>query len=826
MMRMGPSDSTKLLETSKEKGGSVGKAVTTMESARLVKGTAGFTDDQEMSNQHYAAFLFSTYAHAKIVSIDVSKAQKLDGVSLVLTGADIKQITNPMLSRAAPKSPTSHYLMAVDKVRYMGEPVAAVVAKSKYIAADAVDLIDVKYERLEPVTSINGAVAKDAPLIYPELGTNELITDHFVFGDVESAFKSAYKVVKERIKVERYSSTPLETFAVNAFFDVTRDELLVYATDQQPSRTVQSVEQTIGIPASKIRLVIPPTGGGFGYKLAIWQYVALISLMSKLSGVPVKWIQTRTESLYAFHRPRGYMDAEFALSKEGKVLGMRFDDWESDANWPYVAGLYSLLKFTIMTGTYDIKNYSFEFHSIATNDPPIVQDRGVGKPLMSLVLERMMDLSARELGMDRVKIREINTIPAEMMPYKSSSGEIYESGDYPEALRRALKHANYDEMVRLRNKYREEGRLVGIGIATGIEPGSGNTGYYFLSKGLPPDYNGAGQMATVEIAFDGVLKVKMAAPEIGTGHVTTIAQVVSDLFGISPEEVNVDASFDSSIGHLTYAGTYGNNFNDVCIGAVFTAAKRLREKGLKIASHLLEEDQDSIYFSDSHVCKTEDGVEKKLMSMRDLAKMSYGRLASLLDVEEPGLKIVASYVNPMGKPFVREEFTTKGNTVSQTHSNAVHICLLEVDPESWNVKILDYAILHDAGNVINKGIVDGLVIGSTVSGIGAALYEEFVMDEAGNNLAVTFGEYLKPTAMESPEIRLDQMKTPHPHTVLGTKAAGEGGAITSLGAVAGGVEDALEPFKVRITELPITPEKIWKIVKNTEKYREITGGNF
>lgn len=816
MASQNPSSETLVLQKSKGKSHNVGKRVPRIEDIRMVKGKGGYTDDIELADQHYAAFLFSPYAHAKINSIDVSKAQELPGVLLVLTGKEIKEITKPMTSRAATVSPTSHYLLAVDKTRYMGEPVAAVVATSKYIAQDAVDLIEVDYDPLPAVATIEDAVKKDAELIYPELGTNEIVTDHFDFGDVDKAFKEADKVVKDRLRIHRYASTPLETFVVNSYYDPAREELLAYASDQQPGRTVGSVEKTIGIPASKIHLIVPPVGGGFGYKLAVWQYVALTALLSKLVGKPVKWIQTRTESLYAFHRPRGFMDAELALRSDGKILGMRLVDWEADGNWPYVAALYSLIKFANMSGTYEIRNYSFEYHCIATNDPPVVQDRGVGKPFMAFTLERMLDLAADELGIDRVQIRLVNSVPPEKMPYTAGSGEVYESGDYPATIQKALEISEYTKKLEEQKKGRANGKYLGIGIATGIEPGTSNLGYYFLSKEGEPDYNGSGQMATVEVAQDGVVKVNMNGPEIGTGHVTTIAQVVSDVFGISPEEVNVDASYDSIHGNLTYAGTYSNAFNDVYIGAVLKAANKLKDKMLNIASSVLHEDRDELYLSDNSVCMDVNGETKKLLTVKELATISYGRLLSFPEGEEPGLKITAGYINNTAKPFVRSDFN-----VQLTHSNGVHICFVEVDPENWNIKFLDYAIVHDAGNVINPGIVDGLAIGSTVSGIGGALYEEFVFDESGTNLSLTFGEYLKPTTTEAPEFKLGELFSPAPNTVLGTKAVGEGGAITSLAAVAGAVEDALKPFGLRISELPVTPEKIWKMVKDTEEYKRI-----
>lgn len=797
----------------------VGKPVLKIESMKSVKGKVGYTDDLEMADQQYASLLFSPYAHAKIISIDVSKAMALPGVSLVITGKEIKELTHPMSSRAANKSPNSHYILAVDKVRYMGEPVAAVVAKSKYIAQDAVDLIEVDYDPLPVVGSIEDAIKPDAPLIYPEVGSNEIVTDDFTFGDVEGAFKKADTVVKERLRIHRYASTPLETYVINAFYDDRRDELLVYAPDQQPGRTIQSISRTIGIPDSHVHMITPPAGGAFGYKLAMWKYVSLVSLLAKLAGKPVKWVQSRTESLYEFHRPRGYMDAEFALRKDGKVLAMKLEDWQADSNWPSVAALYSLIKFANMSGVYEIPAYSFKYHCIATNDPPIVQDRGVGKPFMAFTMERMMDISASKLGIDKVKIREINNVPPEKMPYTTAAGEYYESGRYTEALHKALEISGYKKLLEEQEKMRKEGRYVGIGISTAVEPGTSNLGYYFLSKKTAPDYNGAGALATVELAPDGVVKADMNAPEIGTGHVTSIAQVVGDVFGIPAEEVNVDSSFDSRTGYLTYAGTYSNLFNDVCLGATNTAATRLRDKIIDIAAQITNEIKEDLYLADGYVCKLDGDEEKRIISLKEVAKISYGRLLSFPKGEEPGLKVTAGYVNKYAKPFLRDDFS-----VQITHGNGAHIALVEVSPENWNVKILDYTVLHDVGNVINPGIVKGLAIGSTVSGIGGALYEEFVFDEQETNLSLTFGDYLKPTTTEAPEIRLGEQETPCPTTVFGTKAVGEGGAITSLAAVAGAVEDALKPFGVTVTALPLTPEKIWRMVKDTDEYKRISGG--
>ncbi|MFP3130479.1 MAG: xanthine dehydrogenase family protein molybdopterin-binding subunit [Nitrososphaeria archaeon] len=793
----------------------IGKPLKRIEDYKIVKGQMGYTDDITLPDQYYAAILHSPYAHALIKKVDVSKALQLPGVVIAISGSEVSKLTKPVTSRAAPKSPTSHFIIAADKVRYFGEPVAAVVAKDKYTAEDALSLIEVDYEPLKPIGSIEDALKDDAPLIYPELGTNVIVSDHFEYGNVKDAFDNAYKIVKRRFNAHRYlSGIPLETYVVNAYYNKAEDKLLIYANDQQPGRSIGSVSQTLGIPVSKIRLITPPAGGAFGYKLAIWQYEAIISLLSMLVGKPVKWVQSRTENLYGPHRPRGFMDAEIAFSKEGKILGMKLTDYEADGNWPYVAALYSLIKFGNMSGPYKIRNLSFTYFSVATNDPPVVQNSGVGKPFMNFVLERMMDIAAKELGLSKIEIRKVNLIQPNEMPYITPWGEIYESGNFPLTLETALPY--YERMQREKQKLRNEGRYVGVGLSFGIEPGTSNLGYYFLSRPGVPPYDGAGCLAKVEIAPDGSIKVRMNAPEIGTGHITSLAQAVGDIFGVSAYEVNVEFSFDSEDGYLTYTGTYSNLFNDVCLGAVYVAANKLKDKVLSVASKLLKIDKTNLDVIGGYVVNKLEG--KQLISIKEIANVLYSRLLDVPEGEEPGLIVTAGYRDPLAKPPNKANFN-----IQLTHANSIHLCLSEVNPDTWDVKILDYVVVHDAGKQLNPAIVESLAVGSTFAGIAGTLYEEFVFDEQENNLSLTFMDYLVPTAWESVDIKVHSIETPAPNTVFGTKAVGEGGTLTSPAAVVNSVVDALEPFGVELNDMSIKPEKLWKIVMNTDEYKRKFG---
>lgn len=785
----------------------VGSPTKTVESLKLLRGLGGFADDHEFADQYYAMILRSPYAHAKIKSLDLTKAMALPGVILAVGGDEVARRTKPMTSRAATKSPDTHYIMAKGKVRYHGEPVAAVVARDRYLAADALDLIEVEYEPLPAVTSIDQALGEGAPLIYEELGSNLVIDDEFDFGDFRRAEAEADVVVQERMSIQRYSSTPLECYVVNSYFDRTKDELTIYATDQQPGRTVYGVASTLGLDPHNVRLVVPNVGGGFGIKLAVWQYVALVSLLSIMSGKPVKWVQTRMESLYGPHRPAGYMDAKFALKSDGSILGMDLTEYVGDGNWPFVAGLYSLIKFSNMVGCYRVRNVKFRYKSVATNMPPVVQDRGVGKPFMTFVLERMVDLSARRLKMDPAKFRLKNMIRPKEMPYTTPSGEVYESGNYPAALQKAMETIGYDDMKRRQAEMRKGNRYIGIGLVTGVEPGTSNLGYYYLSRATP-DFMGAGGMATVEADGNGRIKAWTAASEIGTGHSTTTAQVLADIFDMGPEEISVDSVFDSGQGFLGYSGTYSNAFNDVYLGAVVRAGKKLKAKMLRIAGNALRTPVEDLRMKDRRISSVSD--QSKTVTFEEVAAMAYKRLLQLPPDEEPGLRVQASYQSPFAKPPNKREFN-----VQLTHSNSVHACVVEVDVETGKITFDKYVIVHDSGNVVNPKIVEGMAIGSTMSGIGGAIFEEFGFDENGSNMSLTFGEYLKPTTTETPEMQVCPMQTPSPTSPLGTKAAGEGGAITAPAAVASAVEDALSPFGAKVLRLPLSPENVLNLIRGS-----------
>jgi 2-furoyl-CoA dehydrogenase large subunit len=761
----------------------VGQPVPRKEDLRLVKGEGSYVDDLDI-DCHYVGIFRSDYAHARIKSIDTTRAQALKGVLAVITGKEVALETKPVPARAITK-PARQYVMAVDKVRYVGEPVAAVVAEDPSIAEDALALIDVEYEPLRPVVKIEDAIKEDVPVIFEEAG--------------------------RYFKVHRYSSTPLEPWAIIAEYDAAKESYVAWANDQQHGRSIVNVCNVLGISNDKFRLIVPDSGGGFGIKLALWPCTVILCLLAKRVDKPVKWIQTRREHLLAgTHAPDVNMEIELAVKKDGRILGLTMKDMENDGSFIHTAGIYGLIKFATMVGCYNIKATSAELMSIVTNKGPTVQNRGVGKPTMIFVLERMVDLVSKKLRLDPMEMRFRNFIQPEQMPYTTPSGEIYESGNYPECLRKALSLIGYEEFKKEKGELGKQGKYIGIGISAGIEPGTSNLGYYYTSKGLP-EYTGNAEGAIVGIDYDGNVNVLSGSVDSGQGHVTSIAQVVADMLAITPDQVSMQTLMDSLISPFVgHSGTYSNKFNDVDLGAVIMATKKVRDKMLKIASHQLDVEENKLKLQDGKICSVEN--EEKAISFKEIANLAYKRVLFLPEGVEPGLKEIAYYKTQMAKRPSRENFN-----IQITHANSVHAVKVEVDPESGAVRFLRYVIVHDCGNQINPGIVEGMVIGSTVHGIGATLYEDFVYNEDGQLLATTFMDYLKPLSISVPKFELAHMESPCPYTLLGTKAVGEGGSLPSLAAIANAVEDALSPFDVTVTSLPITPEKVMKAITETKR---------
>ena len=783
----------------------VGRPTPRKEDARHLSGRGQFLDDLPFAGGAMA-ILRSPHPHARILSIDTSRALAHPGVLAIITGKDVEAETKPVVARSI-TAPVVQYVMATDKVNWTGSPVAAVAAVDRYAAADALSLIDVEYEPLESVGTVSEAVAPGAPVIYEEHGSNVLLRDTLEHGDFEKAFADAAVVVRDTFRVGRFSSTPLEPYALTVSYDPRTEVFDVVANDQQPGRSMRNITGALGIPVTSLNLVVPESGGSFGIKLAVWPYMLIGCVLARRVDRPLKWVQTRTEHLLGgTHTPDVEMDVELPVAADGRILGIRMRSRENDGSFIHTAGIYGLIKFATVVGPYTIPASSIELTSVVTNKAPVVQNRGVGKPPMNFALERSVDRAARALGMDPAELRMRNLVPPEAMPYTTPAGEIYESGDYPATMRKALDLAGYEELRAMQARAREEGRVVGIGISAGIEPGTSNIGYYSLLLGTT-EYMGNAEGAIAGIEVDGKVTVSTGSVDSGQGHATTISQIVADMLAVTPDDVDFNTAFDSRRSPYTgHSGVYSNRFNDVEVGAVITAVKRVRAKLLRIAAHLLEVPGADLYLEGGSV---HSRTGESSVSFSDVARVAYNKVVLLPDDVDPGLREMAYYRNPMAKLPQRHDFN-----IQLTHSNSTHVVAIEIDPETGMVEFLKYVIVHDCGTQLNPSVVEGMQLGSTVHGIGGALLEEFTYDDAVNPRNTSFQTYLKPVAQTVPRIEIGDLETPCPYTILGSKATGEGGSITSLGAIGNAVEDALEPYGVQVRSLPITPDKILRGIQD------------
>jgi 2-furoyl-CoA dehydrogenase large subunit len=782
----------------------IGAAVPRKEDARLTTGRGAYLDDIARPGLLHAAMLRSPHAHARIAALDTAEAERWPGVLALLTGAEAAGLSQPIRPLIPTPVPLRDWCLAVDRARFVGEPVAAVAAVDRATAEDALERIRVVYEALPAVVDPEAAMRPDAPLLYPELGTNVLWHDVLSYGDVEGAFARADGVLRERFTIQRYASTPLETFGCIAEHDPGTDSYTIWANDQRPGFTLAILAESLGVPQSRLRLICPDIGGAFGNKRRP-AYLLVCALLARKARRPVKWIEDRVENLTALmHTCNGVMDVELAYRHDGTVLALRVRDIADEGKNLVSSAQHNLIKLGNIANGYRIGAISYEPVSVLTTKCPSGANRGIGKPFMCFAIERTMTLLARRLALDPAELRQRNYVRAEEMPYTTPTGAQYDSGDYPATLRRALERAGYPAWRAEQARARREGRLLGIGIATSVEPAGTNLASYELVTGRR-SVSGSAEAAMVRVEPDGRVRAAVGDPATGQGYETVVAQIVADELGLAPDEVHVERGFDSlSTPWLYLSGNYSNKFSVTDVGAVLGAAHTVRDKLLRIAAHRLEAALEDLELAGGEVRVR--GVPGRSLTLREIARTAYADVLGLPPGEPPGLEARHAHQNPLAAP-VDDRRRVRSQLV---FSNAAHCCLVEIDPRTGQVRILKYLVVHDCGRELNPAIVEGMVHGSTVHGIGAALLEEFRYDERGQLLTSTFMDYLKPTALDVPDLEVDHMESPSPVTPLGAKGVGEGGAIPGPAAVANAVEDALAPFGVVIRALPITPERVWR----------------
>jgi 2-furoyl-CoA dehydrogenase large subunit len=757
----------------------LGRSLPRLEDDALLRGEGRFLDDLDpVPNAKHAAVLRSPFAHARILRLDPSAALDLPGVVGVLTGQDVAELSRPF--PAGIDSPIPYYAAATEVARYVGEPVAVVVARDRYLAEDAVELIEIEYEPLEPLLDAETAVETEA-----------CVSDRsFQYGDVDAAFARADLVLQERFRSARWSCTPVECYGVIADWNGAASSLTAWANFQGPFTLHSVAAAALGLPGSKLRLVTPPdSGGSFGIKSAVFVYVVLMGLASRKLGVPVRWIEDRLEHLAASSSSSGRATrVEAGFAADGELLALRYDAIEDVGAYvraPEPATLYRM--HGSLAGAYRVRDVAARNRVVLTNTMPSGLNRGFGGPQLYLALERTMTIAARRLGLDPAEVRRRNLIPADAFPYRTPSGALYDSGDYEACLEDALVLARYDERRTEAEAAREAGRLVGVGIACVVEPSISNMGYITLAepgetRGLPKSGNAEG--CSITISALGGITVRTTTTPQGQGHRTVIAQIVADRVGVEPRDVDVLTESDTSTSPWTIAsGNYSSRFSGVAVAAVAAAAEQLAAKIAAVREHLGDEDA----------------------SLRRVAGTTHWNPEGLPDGMEPGLAATAYYAAPnLLAPDAEDRVAS-----SAAHGFVVDVAVVEIDRDTGEVEILDYVTVHDAGRLLNPLLAEGQVRGGLAHGAASALYERHVYDEDGNLLTGTFVDYLVPTAPDLPTPRIGHRESPSPFLPLGAKGLGEGTTMSVPAAVANAVADALGRDDV---EPPFTPGRVWELL--------------
>ena len=789
----------------------VGTPIKTKEAPRLITGQGRFVDDIKIPNMLYAALLRSPYAHAKIKRIDTSKAEKLPGVVAIVTQEDVLKWCKPYPQIVPPPADKLlDYPIAVGKVRFAGEPVAAVAAIDRAIAEDACELIEVEYEPLPPVIDAEEALKPDAPLVHEEVGTNLVWHEVFDYGDVDKAFAEADKVVSLKLHYHRFGGAPTETHAVLADYDKGTGILTIYSNNQMPMFCMALIGLSFNFPTEKIRIITPDIGGGFGSKILSYTYMMLISILALKAGRPVKWMEDRRENLASgTHCNEVTFYVEAAVKKDGTILGIKAKTLHDVGAYLRYEPVGALLWIQVSSGSYRFKNLRMDVNAVVTNKGPVAPIRGYGRVQHLWMLERTVDQVARQLGLDPIEVKLKNYIRPEEMPYVTPSGATYDSGDYPTALKKALQMINYEEWKKKQAELWKQGRYIGIGAAVFQDSGTNNFAQVRLIYKNNP-FSGQSRMAEMWMDEFGKIIVAVGSNPHGQCHETVVSQVVADVFGVTPDDVFVVPGFDSWVhGWTGHSGSYASQFAVSGIGAVLGAAKKLREKIATIAAHLLNAKPEELEFKDGKVYVK--GTDRAV-AFWQIANLAYRNVLELPEGVEPGLRVIYSWKAPFKLPDLEK----KTVNATLTYSYQAHACVVEVDAETGKVKILDYAVVDDCGVTINPAIVEGQVHGSTMNGIAAALYEEYVYSKDGQLLSSTFMDYLFPTTLEIPHIKVDHMVSPSPFTELGTKGVGEG-SLVPLGAITSAIEDALSPLGIVITDSHNPPERIFRLIKEAQK---------
>ena len=790
----------------------IGQAVPRVEDAALLSGNARYIDDlSPVPGIKHVCFLRSPYPHARLIDIDISAALKMAGVYSVLTGDDISAITDPLVS--AIRAPVTYYPIAVEKVRYVGEPVALVIADDRYLGEDAAEVINVTYDELPAVVDPLEAIKAMAPPLHEKVGSNVLHDRQFVYGDPDNAFAEADHVIKLNWRYPKQSATPMETFGVIAQFERQPDRYTVWSNFQGPYILQPIMARALRVSGNFLRLISAPfSGGSFGLKQSIYPYIVLLAAASRICGLPLKWTEDRLEHLMASSSAADRADElEAAFASDGTLLGLRFKNCVNVGAYvraPEPASVYRM--HAASNGCYAVKNISIQNKLVSTNKMPVGLNRGYGGPQFYYGLERMMDLTARKLNIDTAEIRRKNFIPKDQFPYHAPAGAIYDSGNYSEALDLLLKLSNYENIKQRRKQARAAGKLFGIGMGAGVEPSGSNMAYVTLAQTAEERKRAGGRsggtaVASVTIDPTGAVSVNLDSTPAGQGHQTVAAQIVADILGLSPSKINVNTALDTGTGGWSLAsGNYSNRFSSIVITSLTRSAEKIAMKLRKIAANILEVATEDIELVDGGARIV--GIPDTTIPVERVAAAAHWDPVSIPTDLEPGLSDIA-YYNPdvLASPDKEDRVAS-----ALTFGYIFDLAAVEIDPATGRVTVDCYASVHDVGRVLNPIIVEGQIRGGFAHGFGAAMFEELSYDDNGNFLSGSFADYLCPNASDLPHLEFAHYRTDTPTNPLGSKGMGDGSSMLTPVVMANAVADALGCEQI---DLPLTLNKVWKLVQ-------------
>jgi carbon-monoxide dehydrogenase large subunit len=774
----------------------VGAPIKRTEDPRLLTGSGEYTADRKPHRPLHLAFLRSSQPHARIVRIDAGPAREAPGVVAVFTAEDVADDFKPVIpfSRMPNYYATPILPLASRKVRYVGEAVVAVVATSRYLAEDALELIDIEYEPLGAISRAELALADNAPLLHEEAGTNVLIAREFKKGDVAADLNAAAVRVGGRFEMTRKAPLAMEPRSYAAEYEKRREAITLYTSSNIPGIIRDAVSESLGLPGDRLRVVAPDVGGSFGSKGSLYPEELLICIVARKLRRSVKWTADRLEDISSSSQAFAeIVDAEMGFDGNGIATSLQADvigDVGAFSIYPWTCGLEPVQVVSFLPGPYKIGSYRGAVRGVATCKPPTGPYRGVGRPISTFVTERLMDLGAAALGIDPLEIRRRNLVRSEEFPYRIASGIIWDKTGFLECLDAAAEAAGYDQLRQEQAEARREGRLFGIGIASYAEL-TGIGSRIAVAPGMP--INTGSETAKITIDSTGAITAAFGVASHGQGLETTLAQIVADDLGAKFEDVHVIQGDSDEVPMST--GTYASRSAVLGGGAAKHASKLLQEKIKRVASHLLEANADDIeVFEGNAVVLGTD----RTVTFKQIAKAVYSDMKTLPVASREELSATYTY-----------------DPINGTTAAATHIAAVEVDPATCFVRILKFVVAEDCGQLINPMIVDGQVHGGVAQGIGAALLEELIYDEDGQLVTASLVDYMIPAAPEVPFMDVVHIES-ESAVAGGFRGMGEGGTIGAPAALANAIADALSPIGIDVSILPMSPERIFRLMEQAK----------